>query len=290
MGDDAQPDPDVLGAAADRIRETAKWLITTFAAVAGVLVAGSQLSDIGHLSWWRFVLALLAVLVGLIGVAYAINEAAKVLTAGRVSLGELADPNNTATAALRTRVNGDPALLGGYANVADLSNEYTAAQLKSKQVYDEYYKDVDNEPNRKATDVADAQVTRADNAVQRLLSVASFEALSATFNSARRQIFFGALVAAVGIVSFAAAAHPKEKKAEKKAPTVAAPSEVRVKLTSAGKKLLGSALGKDCPLDKIKVLVVKFDGEAADVVTLPQKGCRVARFSVPAKVGSLSQP
>jgi hypothetical protein len=289
VADDAQStDSDVLGAAADRIRETAKWLITTFAAVAAVLVAGSQLSNIGHLSFWRFLLALLAVLVGLAGVAWAINEAAKVLTAGRVSLGELADTNNAITADLRTRVNNDPALLGGYSNVSDLKDEYTAAQQKQKQVYDVYYQDINDDAKRRATDVADAQVQQADNAVQRLLSVTSFESLSSTFDGARKQMFFAALVAAAGIVGFAAAAHPKEKKEAKETPTVAAPSEVTIKLSKDGKKLLANQLGKDCPLDAIPAVVVKFDGDTANVVTLPSQGCRVARFTVPAKIGTLA--
>jgi len=44
------PEPSTgLQGAADRIRETAKWLTVSLAAVGGVLVAGSQLSDIGAL-------------------------------------------------------------------------------------------------------------------------------------------------------------------------------------------------------------------------------------------------
>ena len=35
--------------AADRIRETAKWLTVSLATLGAVLIAGSQLSDIGKL-------------------------------------------------------------------------------------------------------------------------------------------------------------------------------------------------------------------------------------------------
>lgn len=82
--------------------------------------------------------------------------------------------------------------------------------------------------------------------------------------------------------------HPNEKKAKKQTPTVAAPSEVAIKLSKDGKQLLGSQLGKACPLDAIPALVVKFEGRTADVVPLPHEGCRVTGFSVPAEVGTLA--
>jgi hypothetical protein len=49
-----------IGNAADRIRETAKWLTISLAALGGVLIAGSQLSDIGKLQPFgsRFVVAI----------------------------------------------------------------------------------------------------------------------------------------------------------------------------------------------------------------------------------------
>lgn len=47
--DSASVAVETLETAGDRVRDTAKWLVTTFAAIAAVLVAGSELSTIGSL-------------------------------------------------------------------------------------------------------------------------------------------------------------------------------------------------------------------------------------------------
>jgi hypothetical protein len=44
------PQPSSLAQAAERIRDAAKWLIASFAAVGAILVAGLQLTGIGKLS------------------------------------------------------------------------------------------------------------------------------------------------------------------------------------------------------------------------------------------------
>jgi hypothetical protein len=275
---------DPLGKAADRIRETAKWLITIFTGVGGVLVAGSQLSDIGDLSVGRFVLALIAVLVGLCGIAYAINQAAKVMTASRVSLGELATSTQAGMRALRDRVNSDPSLLAGYDNVGQLSSEYAQALDKQKELYDLYYADVESDAKRLATDIADARVGAVDQAVQRMLSVASFERLSTAFDVARRHMFWGALVGAAGIVGFAAVAHWEGGGSEENL-KIETPAEVTIKLTDQGRKLLAGRNGAKCTASTLTAIVVAIDGEKGDVVTLPSGGCRVARFKVPGRIG-----
>ena len=42
-------DEEAAQASVERYRDVAKWLITVFAAVGGVLVAGSQLTSLGNL-------------------------------------------------------------------------------------------------------------------------------------------------------------------------------------------------------------------------------------------------
>jgi hypothetical protein len=275
---------DALTRAADRIRATAQWLITAFAAVAAVLVAGSQLSDIGHLGGWRLAVAFISVVIAVAAVAYAIGQAAGVATAGRVSLGDLANPNETTLNDVRQRVNGDPALLAGYGDVAALSTDYAATLSQRKAALADYYANVGNQGKETTARVADAQAQAVDQAVQRLLNVASFYTLSKKFNDSRPRMFVGALVGALAIVGFAWAAHPPDKKTK---PAVAAPAEVTIKLTKEGKKLLSAPLGKQCVARSVPAIVLATTAGTAEVVTLPRGGCRIRRFTVSADVGTI---
>ncbi|MEJ7792245.1 MAG: hypothetical protein WKF65_09780 [Gaiellaceae bacterium] len=286
MADEPTSPADPLAKAADRIRETAKWLITIFTAVGGVLVAGSQLSDIGDLSFGRFVLALLAVFIGLAGVAFAVNQAASVMTASRVSLGDLAEGSGDEMQNLRTRVNSDPALLVGYANVGALKQEYVDRHEKQKETYDAYYADVDSDIKYRAAELADARVAAVEQSVDRLMAAASFERLGKAFDDARKKMFWGALVAAAGIVTFAAVAHWDS--AEEEPLKIDIPAEVRLSITDQGRKLLAGRNGGKCTARTLRAVVVAVDGEKADVVTMPAGGCRTARFKVPGKIGDLA--
>jgi hypothetical protein len=277
-------DPGALGAAADRIRETVKWLITAFAGVGAALIAGSQLASVGKLDGGRLAFAILCVVVGLCALAYAIAVAAGVMTASRISLGDLADTNKTDLDAVRIRVNGDPALLAGFASVTAMDVEYAAALAQRKTDFNAHYGDVHDQGKALTAQLSDAKAVAAGQAVQRLLNVASFYTLSDAFNGARPKMFGGALVAALAIVGFAWAAHPPD---EKKQPAVAAPAVVTLKLTEEGRTLLGARVGKKCAKARLRVVVLSTSGGNAEVVTLPAKGCRVARFTVGADLGTI---
>jgi hypothetical protein len=277
-------DPGALGGAADRIRETVKWLITAFAGVGAALIAGSQLASLGKIDGGRLVFAVACVVVGLGALAYAIAVAASVLTGGRVSLGDLADATGTDLDAVRSRVNSDPALLVGYSDVADMNSEYGSVLGQRKTDFDAHYDDVHNSGKTLTAQLSDAKALAADQAVQRLLTVASFYTLSDAFNNARPKMFAGALIAALAIVGFAWAAHPPE---EKKQPAVAVPAVVTLKLSEEGKRLLATAVGKKCAKPRVRVVVLATSGGNAEVVTLPADGCRVARFTVGADLGTI---
>jgi hypothetical protein len=73
------------------IRDTTKWIVASFAAVAVVLIAGAQLSDIGHLELGtRLWLAVAGAGGAIVGVFLAVASAVSMLTPSRMSLGQLA--------------------------------------------------------------------------------------------------------------------------------------------------------------------------------------------------------
>ena len=100
--------PSPYQQATESIRAAARWLMTAFAAVGGVLVAGVPLSDLGRLEVRsaRFVLAVSAVAVALVAIGYMIRTVARVFTARYVSFGELAAADFPEKAGRQRRVLG----------------------------------------------------------------------------------------------------------------------------------------------------------------------------------------
>ena len=286
-GVESRPDdPTALAAAADRIRETTKWLIASFAGIGAVLVAGSQLAALGTLDRNRFVVAVLSVVLGLCALALAIAKAAGVLTVGRVSLSDLADVSQAELGEVRLRVNGDPALMAGFVSVGQLNTEYSRALAARKQDFDAHYADVHDKDKALAAQLSDAKVVATDQAVQRVLTVASFYVLSDAFDAARGWIICSALAAALAVVGFAWASHPPKQEAGSPI-AVATPSVVRLKLSDQGRALLVGPLGAKCAAAHIGAIVLRVTDGTADVVTLPTKRCRVARLSIAADAGTI---
>lgn len=88
MPSEGEEQAQILDQANQRLRDAAKWLIAVMAAIAAVLVAGSQLSSIGRLpiSWspqtvdqWRFWIALAGVILALIAISLIVLFAARLL-------------------------------------------------------------------------------------------------------------------------------------------------------------------------------------------------------------------
>lgn len=115
-------------AAVEQLHQTATWLIGIFAGIAALLIAGTQLSTIGHLRpddihLW---LALAAGLLTLWAIRQIINAAVRVLTEGhltRETLQQSVDhPKRNGCIVLKDRT-----LLGGYESAEALLAEYDAA-------------------------------------------------------------------------------------------------------------------------------------------------------------------
>src|ERR1700719_2870994 len=83
--------------AANRIRDSAKWLLGAFAAVGALLAAGLQLADLGKLasdrSDHRLQWAVVGVGAAVLGIGIAIGAAASVITRSFVTLKWLTEKN-----------------------------------------------------------------------------------------------------------------------------------------------------------------------------------------------------
>jgi hypothetical protein len=249
---ESQPDPGGLQAAVDRYRDLAKYLITVFAGVGALLVAGTQLASIGKLSWNNTRDRVLAAGIGLAlsvaAIACIIALALRVLRPVEMSLDEV-----VADSELLAYINGRPTMLGGADSVAALRET-----LDSPLITD---------------DERDAWADVASD----VIGAAAYRRMRSTFDSTWRPLLGAAVAGVLGITAFAWGANPPDS--DTASPVVQpAPVLLTFTLTSEGRQTLSSVLGASCVAGPIRALSVGGQEGAPRVVTLPSGSCKAAQF------------
>jgi len=258
------------------LHDSAKWILTVFAAIAGILFAGLSLSNIGKVEPVFLIIALLAATVGLFSVARIVWLAATVLTSRTVTEITLrayaAGPASPRDIKLNDRI-----LLDGYDSVDNFLNDY-------KRIGEEYELAVKNNDTAKAQELR-PQVERLVKTRNTLLPIARYALVLHSFNNALRWMFVWGAVAAASIVLFAwATSQPVVTDTVFHSP----PSEAVVTLTSAGKKALGSSLGEACvSKDEIPVILLSVENGDFEVVSLPSADCEVVKFTINTDSGNV---
>ena len=216
MGDATSGGP--LTAANDSIRNAAKWLIASSAGVGVVLVAGSQLSSIGALetcvsptqSCARLPVAVLAALVALGAVCYAVWRTVQLLLPVGVPIGDLSARWDAAEPeADVVFLKGNKEYLG-FDSPAELEQAreqaWRAKRDADRGVAQAAAADL---PSAKATAaVEQAEFDRLQSLVVRVTDIAQHERLKAQFADVLPHLLAAALVGALGILAFAWAANP----------------------------------------------------------------------------------
>ncbi|MEU4620845.1 pentapeptide repeat-containing protein [Actinoplanes sp. NPDC023801] len=203
-----EPEPSPLTAANQRIRDTAKWLVASAAAIGAALIAGSQLSSIGRLeAGWptgeataRLWVATAGALAGLIAVVFAITAALRVLLPVQVLISDLAENWEKPSPEFRPVVDffrRRPKFLQGTASPAALVDR--RARL------------VERLGTAGAPADLHDRIEAMDRRIEAVEDVASHESLKAAFERCLRRLLVAAAVAAIGIVAFAWAANPPAK-------------------------------------------------------------------------------
>lgn len=178
----SHPDPSGTLTAIDRYRDLAKYLITIFAAVGGVLVAGTQLSAIGSLAWEEDPVRLLVAAGGfamaMAAVVWMVSMTVRVLEPIELSMGEIADDLEL-SAHIAERGQ-----LGGLDSVAELRDLLAGDLIEAEQrpMWDAV-----------ATDVIDRT---------------ALYLVRKRFGQAWRAMLRGGLLGTIGILAFVWAANP----------------------------------------------------------------------------------
>jgi hypothetical protein len=110
--------PDPFATAKSNLRDTIKWLATTFAALVAVIMAGSTLTGISQIHRPGLFIALLGGLAGLICVILATGVMLRLLTSESFHVSELLEPANASLLASLNRHSRD-ILPPGYDDVAE---------------------------------------------------------------------------------------------------------------------------------------------------------------------------
>ena len=181
-----------LQGAASRIRETAKWITVSLAAIGAVLVAGLQLTNIGQLevNSPRFWLAILGGIIAAIGAGVVLIAASRIMTGSSVSLQSITQKPPAGTA----DVVKDPTLLNGYKDVDELKTEYLTAFGERNVAKTRYLKDPTNAALRTQAEAADARAVSVSNTTRELLKVVSYEHLAHSWRVAARCIIAGGVI------------------------------------------------------------------------------------------------
>lgn len=281
MADDAAND-NGLKAASDRIRETAKWLTVTLGAVGALLLAGTQLSNIGEIEVGsqRFFIAMLGGAVAAAGTIAVLIASVLVATTPVMSLTRLTStpiPDGAENAL------DDQYLRMGYADVSSLAEDYARALQDRKAAIEQHGAVA---PESRA---AHAKAATIDGIVTRLVLVSSHMNLARRWRNAMWPICIGAIVAGVGVVLFVWAANPPDDaKASTNSPGMLKNAKAAVLvLNETGQNALREATG--CDVDgRLQVLTLDATSGGADVVII-EPGCKTVRAVITDTWGSVKE-
>jgi hypothetical protein len=278
--DSQQKPTGAFSDAANRIRDSAKWLLGAFAAVGAVLAAGLQLADLGRLaadrSDHRLQWAVVGVGAAVLGIGIAIGAATSVITRSFVTLQWLAAKDRR-----HRRIDKDKVLLANHDSVPALYRNSSNALKAQLQAVQDWESDPKPEKEEKLREKADV-VHYYDLITRKVIEQASYRRLSRAYSRARAFMLLGAAVAAGGITLFAWAAHPP---AIQNVPVVIrTPTDVMVTFTPRGVGLFSSVLGRSCDLETpISAVAVRDIGAGYEVAIVPTRNCHAAMIMVTAQ-------
>jgi hypothetical protein len=256
----------------ESLRTTAKWLLTSFAAIGALLVAGIQLSSVGSLTGEtpdsRIVAVIAGITIAVVGIAAAMWWTSKVLVTFLNSFRSArARPDIT------NRVLGDREVIGLSYDELNTRIRRVSAELSEADTPDE----------RTAL-----LVEWQDLAERRRMALALIgsEILKERFEAARSAIIVGSIFAATGLAMFAWGANPP---ANAETPAVSlgkAPVLLNVHLTAQGIEGLKTARG--CADADISALQIAGSPSAREVISVPADRCKAVRFVLTPDVGTAS--
>jgi len=187
------PGPDPFASAKANLRDTIKWLATTFAALAAAVAAGASLGGVSALNTQDLAIALVGGALALLCILGATGATLSLLTSESFTLTDLAkDPN------VKARLN-------------EVAKDLLSPELVDVDAFlslrDKVIKELrahSNNPTSQQYRDASAYFAKLEVEANRLVNFAHFESLRLRFAAKRRRLFVLAIGAIVGLGVFAA--------------------------------------------------------------------------------------
>jgi hypothetical protein len=213
--------------AQDDARAAARWLITAFAAVGGVMVSGIGLSSFAGLSDWRLVLGWIAFSIGFGSVIWAVSLVGDVLAPEPITLRDLAERQRRRNAGgpldrdpLVEYLEGDPSFVQGIAGDAEEAESliaayaaYDDAMAKRFSTAETYWRTAEAGASweevkaaERLMQIADIRSDTMHLTVRRLERIAAAQQTVLSLRGRRGMLSFLAAAIAISIGAFAAIA------------------------------------------------------------------------------------
>jgi hypothetical protein len=279
-----------LDKAADRLRDSAKWLLASFGAVAVVIFAGLTVADLGELSGdtpgYRLTIAIAGAAAAIVGIVAALAQAMRLAGASTTSLEDLTRTDGEPElVAAREEAASDPALMTWEGDYADFLDDYKTAYDEYVLRAEAYASAAAKRPDTSSLHKARVHLQLMATITTRILRTVSFLRLQRAFANARRAIAGWIVLTAAGAVAFGWATSglsdkPPDLEDRPLAGTLQ-PGEATV-------KELNRQLPDVCHVevgDELPVIVLAAADDEADeleVVSVPDDDCALARATVPA--------
>lgn len=263
-----------------QLRETAKWILTGFGAIAAALLAGINLSSISKVSLPYLYFAMISFLVALTAVFLEIYLVSQVLTCGSMNQQQMRRFVNDRQVQKINNLN-SILLLDGYLTVDKFFDDYDEKGAR--------FETARKEKDFKTLGEMNQEMKRMVQTYFNLKDQISFTSVKFTYKKAIQGIFIFGAIAALAIAVFAWSVGKTPA-----AVTVFAnpPAAAQLTLTEAGQQALAPSLGEKCVTQPaVAVILLSVEGGSFDVVSQPTADCAVVRFKVSADVGQVkTQP
>jgi len=274
-----------LASAADRLRESARWLVITFGAVAAVVFAGITVAGFGSVDIdtapAQFWTAVAAIVIALAGVATALLDTMSLAAASSVTIEELcAEPADKAMRKVHRALAKDPILAPWGMNVRRFVKEVREAAREYDVNQKHWATSPELHEEKAYADRAAERLTRLGNVQTIVLETASYLRLRHRFGAARWRIVGSLVLAAAGALGFVLAtgtAATESVPERAVAATWTVPSDERDIVLD---RLGGTACAHDLGKVPVVILGEQGDGKEADIVTAATSACRPVRLVV----------
>jgi hypothetical protein len=263
MAEPAAGGTDPLDAATASIKDSAKWLLATFGAVAAVVFAGAALSDISAVEDMQARnFALGSVGIAFLGIGLAIICASSVLVSGYTTLEDV-----------KPTESGD-LLIQGFGSLDQFKAQFREALGRQRERVKAYLEAEPDKREQAAGEVtlSNTEMTELNTRVGPILARAKFLRVKSTFDLARIGMIVGAaltLLGAFGFIYYTASAP--------EGPVVGTtPTAVTIDFTTSGAAEAARILGDSCKLEGLQGTAISYEGETVMVAIAHSSACSSA--------------